>query len=111
MQRFFLFTIDIIKKYIILTSKVVDTVRAHPRASPALFKEAIVTYRIPANTRRWPKMGLMLGQRRRRWANVSATLGQRIVFAGILVSNHEDCDYIHFYSFYQHITYQLLNMV
>ena len=36
----------------------------------------------PANTRRWPNVGLMLGQRRRRWANVSPTLGQHLVFAG-----------------------------
>ena len=27
-------------------------------------------------------VGLMLGQRRRRWADVSPTLGQRLVFAG-----------------------------
>ena len=31
--------------------------------------------------RRWPSVGLMLGQRRRRWASVSTTLGQRLVFA------------------------------
>ena len=40
-------------------------------------------FHIPANTRRWPNVGLMLGQRRRRWANISPTLGQCIVFAGI----------------------------
>ena len=36
-----------------------------------------------ANTRRWPNVGLMLGQRRRRWASISPTVGQRIVFAGL----------------------------
>ena len=29
----------------------------------------------------------MLGQRRRRWANISPTLGQRLVFAGQLTAN------------------------
>ena len=38
-------------------------------------------FAIPANTRRWPNVGLTLGQRRRRWADVSPTLGQRLVFA------------------------------
>ena len=42
------------------------------------------TTNIPANTRRWPNVGLMLAQRRRRWANVSPTLGQQLVFAGII---------------------------
>ena len=36
----------------------------------------------PTNTRRWPKVGLLLGQRRRRWANIPPTLGQRLMFAG-----------------------------
>ena len=36
----------------------------------------------PANTRRWPSVGLMLGQRRRQWANISPTLDQRLLFAG-----------------------------
>ena len=36
----------------------------------------------PANTRRWTNVGLMLGQRRRRWANINPTLVQRLVFAG-----------------------------
>ena len=39
-------------------------------------------YANPANTRRWPNVGLMLGQRRRRWANVCPTFVQRLVFAG-----------------------------
>ena len=33
------------------------------------------------NTRRWPNVGQMLGQRLRWWANISPTLGQRLVFA------------------------------
>ena len=36
----------------------------------------------PTNTRRWPNVGLMLVQRRRRWANMKPTLGRRHVFAG-----------------------------
>ena len=36
----------------------------------------------PANTRRWGNVGFMLGQRRRRWANIKPTLAQRLVFAG-----------------------------
>ena len=36
----------------------------------------------PANTRRWTNVGLMLGQRRRRWANIKPTLVQRLVLAG-----------------------------
>ena len=37
----------------------------------------------PANTSRWPNVGLMLGQRRRRWANIKPTLGQHLVFEGL----------------------------
>ena len=36
----------------------------------------------PANMRRWPNVGLLLVQRRRRWANSKPTLGQRLIFAG-----------------------------
>ena len=32
--------------------------------------------------RRWPNVGLLLGQRRRRWANSKPTLGQRLMFPG-----------------------------
>ena len=39
------------------------------------------SHHIPANTSCWPNVGLTLGQRRRRWANVSPTLDQRLVFA------------------------------
>ena len=35
-----------------------------------------------ANTRRWRNVVLMLGQRRRRCANINTTLRQRFVFAG-----------------------------
>ena len=57
------------------------------RARDGLFCFATVDQRsrlYPTNTRRWPNGGLMLGQRRRRWANISPTLGQRFVFAGII---------------------------
>ena len=36
----------------------------------------------PANLRRLPKVGSMLGQRRRRWANIDLTLGDRLHVAG-----------------------------
>ena len=39
----------------------------------------------PANTRRWTNAVLMLGQRRRRWANINTTLGHRLVFAVLLL--------------------------
>ena len=38
---------------------------------------------LPANTRRCPDVGPMLGQRRRRWPSVGPTSGQRLVFAGL----------------------------
>ena len=38
---------------------------------------------IPANTKRLPNAGLMMGQRRRRWHNIKQALGDRLVFAGI----------------------------
>ena len=34
----------------------------------------------PANTRRWAGVGLMLGRRRLRWANMKPTLGQYLLF-------------------------------
>ena len=49
----------------------------------AIFQILYETFRwetIPANTRRWPNVWLMLGQRRRRWARNSPPLGQRLVF-------------------------------
>ena len=42
----------------------------------------IVHVHFPANMRRWPNVGLLLGQRRRRWANSKPTLGQRRMSAG-----------------------------
>ena len=39
---------------------------------------------IPAKTRRWPSVVLMLGHRLRRWPNIKTTLGQRLVLAGIV---------------------------
>ena len=36
----------------------------------------------PANTTRWNNDVLMLGQRRRRWANIKTSLFKRVVFAG-----------------------------
>ena len=33
--------------------------------------------------RRSPNAGLMMGQRRRRWANINPALGKRLVFAGM----------------------------
>ena len=35
---------------------------------------------ILGNTGRWINVGLMLGQRRRRWANIKTILAQRLVF-------------------------------
>ena len=35
----------------------------------------------PAKMRRWPNVGLLLGQRRRRWANSKPTLFQRLKIA------------------------------
>ena len=32
-------------------------------------------------TGRWSRVGLMLGQRRRRWANIKPAQGQRFVFS------------------------------
>ena len=39
---------------------------------------------IPANMTRWNDDVLMLGQRRRRWANIKISLFQLVVFAGIM---------------------------
>ena len=40
---------------------------------------------IPANTRRWTNAGLMLGQRRRRWANINPAMVQRLGIAFIML--------------------------
>ena len=45
---------------------------------------------VPADTRRWPNVGWVLGQRRRRWPNTKPTLGQRHVLAGVSVSLKRD---------------------
>ena len=42
----------------------------------------------PANTRRWPNVGLLLDQRRRRWVNIKPTLCQRLVFVKCPPSCH-----------------------
>ena len=41
---------------------------------------------LPANTRHRPNAVLMLGQCRRRWTNIKTTLGQCLVFVGLLVT-------------------------
>ena len=43
---------------------------------------AVVQATDPANTRHPPNVGTMLGQSRRRWANIVPTLGGCLVFAG-----------------------------
>ena len=35
---------------------------------------------------RWPNVGLLLGQRRRRWASSKPTLGQRVLSVGLCLS-------------------------
>ena len=42
----------------------------------------------PTNTRRLSKVGLMLGQRRRRWPSIKPTLDQRLVFVGLTVGKN-----------------------
>ena len=39
--------------------------------------------RVPANTRHSPNAGLLLGQRRRRWANIKPALDKLLAFAGV----------------------------
>ena len=41
----------------------------------------------PSKMRRWTNVGFMLGQRRRRWANIKPTLIQRLMFAGNFTAN------------------------
>ena len=38
----------------------------------------------PANMIHRPNVGVMLGQRRRRWANIGTTLGRCLTFAGYI---------------------------
>ena len=56
---------------------------------PGFKPEVIVLSAIscPVNTRRWNNAVLMLGQRRRRWANIKTALFHRLVFAGCLVKS------------------------
>ena len=44
------------------------------------------TYHL-ANITRWPNVGLLFGQRRRRWVNYKPTLGQRLMFAGLFANS------------------------
>ena len=50
-----------------------------------------LTMPFPGNTRRWPNIVLLLDQRWRRWANIKPTLGQRLVFPGLVVLNSILC--------------------
>ena len=47
-----------------------------------------------ADTLRWPNVGLMLGQRRRRWAHINPALGQRNVYVGQCNSIHVRLTYV-----------------
>ena len=54
----------------------------------------------PKFTRYSPKLGLMLGQRRRRWPNIKSTSGEYLVFAGKTFAKRDIldiyvCDYYH----------------
>ena len=42
------------------------------------------------NTKRWPTVGLMLGQRRRRWADISPTVGQLKMESTIIIITEHD---------------------
>ena len=62
----------------------------------------------------------MLGQRRRRWANIKPTLAQRIVFTGYYANMVHwstfnpltaGVAYIRVSIFYEHIKYHILNML
>ena len=48
----------------------------------------VLTY-LPENTRRLPSIVLMLGWRRRRQANINTTLGQRVVFSGMVNNENQ----------------------
>ena len=51
--------------------------------SPLFAEYFLIIHAIPANTRCWPNVGLKLAHRLRRWPNISPTLGQRLVVAGM----------------------------
>ena len=48
----------------------------------------IVKCHYPVHTSRSPNVGLMLGLRRRRWANIEPTFGQRLVYTGYISEYH-----------------------
>ena len=54
-----------------------DVLTTTPGPPPGMWN----IYHLKASTTQWPSVGLMLGQRRRRWANIKPTLGQQCVFA------------------------------
>ena len=43
-----------------------------------------------ANRRRWANVTLTLTHRLCRWSNIRATLGQRVVYAGVCSASRED---------------------
>ena len=60
--------------------------RAKPNKLQAFGFAEHYVHLIPANTRHWAIVGLMLGQRLRRCPNFKATMAQCLVFAGIYVN-------------------------
>ena len=46
-----------------------------------VFLHGVIITRLPANMRRWPNVGLLLRQSRRRWASGKPTLIQRLMFS------------------------------
>ena len=56
---------------------------------PWIPSELTFSCRCPASTRRWPGVCVTLAQRRRRWANATPTLGERLVLAG---KGHSWCE-------------------
>ena len=56
---------------------------------------SITNHNNPANTKRWPDVGLLLAHRLCRWTNIKTTLIKRLVFAGNnvhLLSADHDCN-------------------
>ena len=51
--------------------------------SKVYLEPTITSDSIPAHTRHWPNVGLMLGQRLRRWFNIKLALGQFLMLGGI----------------------------
>ena len=48
-----------------------------------IYVKPALNERLPSKHEALPNAKLMLGQRRRQWGNISPTLGQRFVFAGL----------------------------